>query len=146
MRLPVIVLILLAAGFFSSGSQAACTDNISDATVVASSLQVLANHVSFEGVCENDDEELIVTNDVSQFNACVLMSTAGAVDVLVSLDGTTFSTDPISLEDRGAADLTPVLVTTAGRLYAFGMIGVRRIKVVQNGATGAEATLNCGNF
>jgi hypothetical protein len=91
----------------------------------------------------NNDDIVIQTGDVSQYDEFILQATAGATDVLVSLDGTNYSTAPLSLVDLGAVTSDPVLVTAANRTYAFfGTFAL--IRVLQNGATGvANATLMC---
>lgn len=95
--------------------------------------------VRYYGTGTNDNDVLFETNDVSQFSAFMIMSTAGAVDVFPSLDGTTYSTAPLALQDFGAVTNDPVLVTVAGRMY--GVAGkFRKVKVLQNGATAAAAS------
>ena len=102
----------------------------------------LGTYVRFTGTGTNDNDVLFVTSDMDRWDACLLMSSAGAVDVLVSLDGSTYSTAPLSLQDFGATDMNPVLVTTTGRVYGF--VGkFKYIKVLQNGATAATAAMNC---
>ncbi|HEX9660267.1 MAG TPA: hypothetical protein VGA18_08195 [Rhodothermales bacterium] len=96
--------------------------------------------LDFSGGGDNDNDELFTTSDISSCDAFMLMSSAGAVDVLVSLDGVNFSTAPLSLQDFGAVDTTPVLVTAAGRVYGFAG-KFRKIRALQNGATAAQATL-----
>lgn len=104
----------------------------------------LANFAKYTGTGANDNDILLTTSDVSKFDAFTLMSSTGAVDVLVSLDGTTFSTAALSLSDHGATTSDPVLVTAALRVYQFrGKFS--KIRVLQNGATGAAAVLNCWN-
>lgn len=90
-----------------------------------------------------DNNDLVLTlDDASPFTTFTLMSTAGAMDVLVSLDGTNFSTAPLSLTDLGAEDNVPVLVTVAGRVFGF-RGPYRKITVYQNGATAvANAALS----
>ncbi len=100
---------------------------------------------SFTGTGTNANDVLVATDDVLQFDSFLLMSTAGAVQVLVSIDGTNYSTAPLSLTDMGAIDNNPVLVTVANRIYGF-RGKFRFIKVTQNGATGSAATLMCGNL
>ncbi len=90
---------------------------------------------AFVGVDGTDDNDLLLdyVND-GKANTFQLMSTAGAMDVFVSFDGTNFSTAPLSLADLGANTTDPVLVTAANRVYGF--VGLyRRIRVLQNGAT-----------
>ena len=89
----------------------------------------------------NDNDIVIQTDDVSKYRSFFLMSTAGAMDVEVSLDGTNYCTAPLSLIDLGATTTAPVLVTAAGRVYAFPCQALK-IRVRQNGATAvANATL-----
>lgn len=143
-HLAITAAALALFGLMPTEAQAACTDNATG-TPVWASVNATGNYVRFTGDCTEDDEVLIWTNDVSQYDACVLMSTTGAVDVLVSLDGTNFSTAALSLQDFGAEDTVPVLVTVALRVYGF--VGkFRAIKVLENGTTDAAASLNCWKF
>ncbi len=88
------------------------------------------------GLGDNDNDVIVQTGDVSMYDEFLLMTTAGAVDVLVSLDGTNYSTAPLSLIDLGATTSDPVLVTAANRIYGFyGTYAL--IRVLQNGATDA---------
>jgi len=99
--------------------------------------------VRYTGTGVNDNDVLFTTGDVLQCEEFYLMSTAGAMDVFVSLDGTNFSTAPLSLVDLGATTTDPVLVTAANRVYAF-FGRYTKVRVLQNGATGvANAVLNC---
>lgn len=109
---------------------------------VFSAVEDLGTHVRYYGTGTNDNDVLFTTGDVSRYDACTLMSTTGAVDVFVSLDGTNYATAPLSLQDFGAGTTDPVLVTVALRVYGF-VIKARNIKVLQNGATGAAASMNC---
>lgn len=95
------------------------------------------------GTGVNDNDVVINTDDVSNFREFTIMTTAGAVDVFPSVDGTNYATAPLSLVDLGATTTAPVVVTAANRIYAF--YGVfRKIKVQQNGATAAtDVTLAC---
>lgn len=136
MKYATILLLFAAAWLLSpQSSEAACS---------AQTVQQLGDHVRYTGDCENDNEVLITTGDVSQYEACMLVSTTGAVDVAVSLDGTTYTTAPVSLIDMGSTSTAPVIVTAALRLYAFPLVGVASIRVLQNGATDAAAQLTCG--
>ncbi len=85
-----------------------------------------------------DNEVSIQATGIGEYNTFMLMSTAGAMDVLVSLDGTNYATAALSLTDLGAADTLPVLVTVAGRVYGF-RGSFAGVKVLQNGATGVTA-------
>ena len=71
------------------------------------------------GVGVNAADQVIVTNDVSQFDTFELFSTAGAMNVFGSLDGVNFGTAALSLQDMGAASVgeTYVTVTVANRFY-----------------------------
>lgn len=94
----------------------------------------------------NDNDVVIQSEDVSRWDTFQLMSTSGAMDVFVSLDGTNYSTSAISLQDMGATTTDPVVVTAANRLYGFrGKFA--RVRLLQNGATGvANACLMCSNI
>ena len=86
----------------------------------------------------NDNDSIFGELDNMQaFDTFLLMSTAGAMDVFVSLDGTNFTTAPLSLVDMGATDTLPVVVTAANRLYGF-RGKFKHIIVRQNGATAVE--------
>lgn len=91
-----------------------------------------------------DDNDVLFIAVTESYSACMLMSTTGAVDVEGTLDGSAFS-DPISLQDLGATTTDPVLVTAADRMYAF--VGkFDQVRVRQNGATGAAASMLCWNL
>lgn len=92
----------------------------------------------------NDDDVVIEMNDVSDYDTFMLMSTAGAMDVFVSFDGTNFSTSPLAMSDFGAVVSDPVIVTAANRIYGF-RGKYRAIRVQQNGAVAvANASLSYG--
>lgn len=94
----------------------------------------------------NDNDVVIQSEDVSKWDTFQLMSTAGAMDVFVSLDGTNYATAAMSLQDMGATTSDPVVVTAANRLYGF-RGKYAKVKVLQNGATGvADACLMCANI
>jgi len=98
----------------------------------------------FTGTGVSDNDLLFTTHDVEKHSLFTLMSSAGAVDVEVNLDGVNWSTAPLALEDQGATTSTTyVLVTAALRVYKFSG-KYRQIRVRQNGATAATATLMCG--
>ena len=110
---------------------------------VRGTVSEIGGTIVFLGAATTDDNDVVIeTGDISQFNHFSLGSTAGAMDVLVSLDGTNFLTAPLSLDDHGGvARAVPVLVTVANRLYTFSGI-FRAIRVLQNGVTDtADATL-----
>ena len=108
----------------------------------SAAVEDLGTHVRYSGTGANDNDVLFTTGDVSRYDACTLMSTAGAVDVFVSLDGTNYASAALSLQDFGATTTDPVLVTAANRVYGF-VTKVRKIRVLQNGASAASASLNC---
>lgn len=99
-------------------------------------------YVRYYGSGTNDNDVLFTTGDVSQYDACTIMSTTGAVDVFVSLDGTNYATSALAIQDFGATTTDPVLVTVALRPYGW-VYKTRRIRVLQNGATGAAASMLC---
>lgn len=99
----------------------------------------------FTGTGTNDNDLLFTTSNIEQHDTFQLMSTAGAVDVEVTLDGENWSTAPLALEDQGAtASATYVLVTVAARMYRF-RGKYRQVRVRQNGGTATAATLLCGS-
>lgn len=99
--------------------------------------------VIFTGDCENDNEVLVTTSNLTGYKSCTVMSTAGVVDIVASLDSTNYSTAALSLIDMGATDTAPVLVTVVDRIYSFPLAGIRYIRVIQNGATDAAASVVC---
>ena len=109
---------------------------------MAQTVEDLGHVVIYEGDGANDNDTVIETGDVSRFKGFKLMSTTGAVDVLVSLDGTNYSTSAHSLDDLTDELNTPVLVTVAGKVYEF-LGHYRKIKILQNGATATDIDLLC---
>lgn len=105
-------------------------------------VEVSSHHTKYTGSGTNDNDVVIQTDSVDQFDAFCLMSTAGAMDVFVSLDGTNYATAALSLQDFGATTSDPVVVTAANRIYCF--VGkFKKLKVLQNGATAVvAATMN----
>jgi hypothetical protein len=108
----------------------------------SAAVEVSAYHTKYTGTGTNDNDVVIQTNSVDQFDAFCLFSTAGAMDVFVSLDGTNYATEALSLQDFGAVDNNPVVVTAASRIYCF--VGkFKTLRVLQNGATAVTAaTMN----
>lgn len=95
------------------------------------------SYVLYDGTGVNDNDLLFTTDEVSNYDTFELLGSAGAVDVEVLLKaGGTWATAPITMQDLGAASLTPVLVTASGRLYGF-MGNFHQIRVRQNGASAA---------
>lgn len=107
--------------------------------------QYQGESLRLEGIAGVNDNDVVIENDsVERYEEFSLMSTGGAMDVFVSLDGTNFCTAPLSLADLGAADTAPVLLTVANRIYRFRGV-FKAVRVQQNGVTAvANATLICG--
>ncbi len=96
------------------------------------------------GIAGVDTNNIVIeADDLSRFSKFILTSSAGAMDVDVSLDGTNFIA-AIALENRkSTTPATRVVVTVAAGLYSFEgpLVAVR---VRQDGATGvANAILVC---
>lgn len=90
----------------------------------------------------NADNATVIdfTDVVDGSDSFMLMSTGGAMDVYVTLDGTNYSTAPLSLADLGGTSTDPVLVTVAGRLFGFrGMF--KGIRVLQAGGVAVTAAV-----
>lgn len=97
------------------------------------------------GIAGTGDNAIVIElDDVQRFNEFALMSSAGAMDVDVSLDGVNFAL-AIALEDKhSVAPGTRVVVTAADLLYYFEG-NYKAIRVRQAGATAvADAILMCG--
>ena len=101
--------------------------------------------LSIVGIAGTGDNAVVIqTESIERFTEFTLMSTAGAMDVFPSLDGSNFATAPLSLADLGSVVTDPVLVTIANRIYRFRGI-YKAIKVQQNGGGAiANAVLLCG--
>lgn len=95
------------------------------------------------GVGTNDNDEVFeIEANAEDYDTWLLGSTAGAMDVFVSLDGTNYLSTAITLVDlNSTAPSATVAVTAANRTY--GLKGrFKKIRVLQNGATGvANAAL-----
>ena len=99
----------------------------------------------YKGTGVNDNDLLLTTKNVQQYWHFQLLTTTGAADVEVTLDGITWSTSALALRDEGATTSTTyVLVTAALRSYSF-QGKFTQVRVRQNGATAATAHLLCGN-
>jgi len=96
------------------------------------------------GLGVNDNDVVVQADDVSMFRRFFLMTSAGAADLTVSLDGTNYSTAPLSMNDLGSTSFaTAVIVTVANRVYSFSGC-FQSVRVLQNGATAiADVTLIC---
>ncbi len=101
--------------------------------IVVGTVDGFGRRFLFKGIAGIADNSIVLeTSDVSQFDEFIIMSSAGAMDILVSLDGSTFTTAPLSMADLGATSTAPVIVTAAGRLYGF-RNSIKVIRVFQNG-------------
>lgn len=96
------------------------------------------------GLGASDNDIIVQADDVLLFRQFMLTTSAGAVDVIGSLDGTNYPTAPISMSDLGSASFsTAVVVTAANRIYRFTGC-FQKLRVMQNGATpAADVTLVC---
>ena len=98
------------------------------------------------GTGANDNDVVLTLDRADAYDTFQILTTAGAVDVFVSLDGTNFATAPLSLSDLGATTSTPVLVTAANRVYGW-RGKYRKIRVLQNGASAVTScTLSYGSM
>ena len=104
----------------------------------------LGTHLAYTGIAGTGDNAVVIeTGDISKYKTFSLSSTGGAMDVFVSVDGSSFLANPLSLEDFSGVGGVPVLVTAAGGLYQT-RAQVRKIRVMQNGGTAvANAVLLC---
>lgn len=83
---------------------------------------------------------LIELDDVQRFNEFTLQCSAGAMDLLGSLDGVTFS-NPLATEDKNSAnpDVRGVAMTAGNIYYLFGNYKALRLRQIGAGAvTGAR--------
>ncbi len=96
------------------------------------------------GISTEDNDVVCQTGSVIHFNTFLILSTAGALDVTVTLDGTNYSTAPLSITDMGAAASAPVIVSVANRVYGFKGYFLK-VRLLENGSTDtADVTLVCG--
>lgn len=91
------------------------------------------------GVGVNAADIVVQTGDVSRFDTFMLRNTAGAVEVVASLDDTNYDA-PLSLDDLGATTSAPVIVTVAARTYRF-KGAFRFLRVRQNGVAAATGVV-----
>lgn len=96
------------------------------------------------GVAGTGDNVVVIEAvSVERFTEFTIGSTAGAMDVQISLDGTNFLTAQLSLADLGAIVTDPVVVTVANRVYRF-RGAYKSIRISQNGGVAvANAILLC---
>ena len=96
------------------------------------------------GDSDDDNDIVVQTGSVIDFDEFELMSTTGVLDVFPSLDGTNYATAPLSLRDMGALSLNPVVVTVANRVYKFtGHFMAIRVQQA-SGVDTTAVTLVCG--
>lgn len=96
--------------------------------------------LEFTGAVGTNDNDTVYTSpDISMYDTHYIEGTAGTVDVQVSVDGTNFNTTPavVQLHDATAS-------ATYSATIASGKLGILRgkykaIKILQNGATAANA-------
>ena len=83
---------------------------------------------------------VIELDDVSRFDSFALQSATGAMDVLGSLDGVTF-TAPMALENKlSTTPNTRVLVTAATAIFYFEG-NLKALRVRQSGATAVTGAI-----
>jgi hypothetical protein len=113
----------------------------------AQTVDTTPSRVRYTGTGANDNDLLFTASGTDGFTVCMLQSIAGAVDVEVRLgpdEPDNWTTAALSLQDLGATDIAPVLVTVADRMFA--VVGkYEGIRVRQNGGTAATAFLYCYN-
>ena len=98
--------------------------------------------VGISGV--NDNDVVIEAVGIERFTEFTIGSTAGVMDVEISLDDTNFLTAKLSLADLGATVTNPVLQTVANRVYRFRGI-FKSIRISQKDAAAvANPVLLCG--
>lgn len=102
--------------------------------VLSTSVVDQGHFAQYDGSGSADNDVIIQTGDITRFDTFMLMSSAGTVDVYVSLDGTNYATAALSLQDMGATVTDPVVVSAANRVYAF-RGKFRKIRVLVAGAT-----------
>ena len=109
---------------------------------MAQTVNPWADYLLKTGTGVNANDILFTFPNTMRFNTFEVMTTAGNVFVEVSLDGTNFTTVPMSLIDQGSTTpATQVTATAAtGRMYQlYGKYMVVRVK--QSGATASAASM-----
>jgi len=104
-----------------------------------------SNRLAIIGIAGVSDNDVVVeVDDASRYDEFYFMSTAGVLDVDVSLDGTNFATAIALTDEESVAPATKVLVTAAGILYSFcGHFKVVRVRQASVVAV-ANAVMICG--
>lgn len=105
------------------------------------------SYLEHSGTGTGDNTVLFTSGDLSSFNVHMIQSTVGIVDVEASLDGVNYSpAAKIALEDMASTSpSTRVLVTVVDQIYML-RGKYKNIRLVQNGATAATATMVSGNL
>lgn len=99
-------------------------------------------YVNYSGTGANAADVLFTTGEMDKYDSCVVLSTAGSVEILASLDGTTFATTALSMESLGSTTYTLVQSTTANTVYLI--VGkYKKLRMRQVGATASAAAMNC---
>ncbi|MEO8466236.1 MAG: hypothetical protein ABI640_12905 [Gammaproteobacteria bacterium] len=134
----IVALLFLAALYVMPfKAHASCTAPV----ITSGPTAAVYSDLIYSGSCTVANEVLFETGVAAiKYDACFLMSTVGAVKVLVSLDGT-YSTDPHQLDPRSGTSADPVVATVAGHVYSL-PTKFAGIRVIANGAA-ATAVLRC---
>lgn len=115
--------------------------------LVLATIDIVGNvqrYVGGSGVNAND--VVVQTGDISRFDTFLLMTTAGAAQILATLDGVNYAAAPMSLDDLGAVASAPVIVTAASRIYRL-RGSFAKLQVTQNGAAAVTGvTLICSRW
>ena len=143
---------LISGGIFKTDKNGDPASNVviadSDllATEIASKM-ASTDYYEQSGTGTNDNDVLFTSGNLSAYNVHMIQSTVGVVDVEVSLDGTNYTpAAKIALEDMASATpATRVLVTVVNQVYML-RGKYKNIRLVQNGATGATASMASGNL
>lgn len=118
--------------------------------LASAEVRYLWRSAALTGVNDNDvllEMTQATHTAVDQCDSWEISSTAGAIDVFVSMDGSNYLATAVSLVDRASnTPSTEVSVTAAGRLYGW-RGHPRKIKFLQNGATAvANGNVTCSQM
>lgn len=131
--LPLLILLF---PFFGEDAEAACTVE-SEVVDTGTGYRILT------GTCDADNDILIQTVSSLEYDACLVGSTTGSVDVDVSLDGTNYFA-AISLKNEHDTDGAEAVATTVDKVYSFvAKFRAIRVRAVSAAAT---ATLLCWDY
>ena len=91
----------------------------------------------------NDDDVVIELVDAEQYDSFYFSSTAGLLEVDVSVDGTNFNSIIALTDEASTAPATKVIITVAALLYSF-RGNFKAVRVRQASAVAvANAAMNC---